>query len=325
FGPYILFQTIGEGVFGKVKLGLHRQTSEQVAVKLIRRDGLRTGSIGVLEREISSLRTLRHPNIVQLREVIETAEHTGLVLEFATGGELYDLVYESGYLCEPEARRIFAQIVSGVSYMHSKMIVHRDIKLENILLDSNRNVVISDFGFANDFKHHTDLMKTSCGSPCYAAPELIVSREVYVGTAVDIWSCGVVLHAMLTGHLPFDDDPANPDSEDVQLLYRYIISTPLTLPAHIPASAKDLLSRLLVANPALRADMEAVTSHDWLSRFSHLFHRTAEDSEKFVTALDRYYIGEMSKRTRRRRTHCDLPPPFFGCGSRHLSGPVGGE
>lgn len=197
------------------------------------------------------------------------------------GGELFDHILAHKYLKERDACRLFAQLISGVSYLHQKKIVHRDLKLENLLLDRNRNVIITDFGFANNFEdRRDDLMATSCGSPCYAAPELVVQDGLYAGSAVDVWSCGVILYAMLAGYLPFDDDPANPDGDNINLLYKYIMATPLSFPDYISAEPRDLLSRMLVPDPLKRADLEAVMAHSWLSPYRDLFKFSVEDLER---------------------------------------------
>lgn len=245
FGDYYLGNTIGEGEFGKVKLGWKQDggvqvsavpllairnnthQSSQVAIKLIRRDsvGNNPSRLAKIYREVSILRGISHPNIVKLHEMTETERHIGIVLEYASGGELFDYILNHRYLKDNAAKRLFAQLVSGVGYLHKKGIVHRDLKLENLLLDRNRNIIITDFGFANTFDpvdelteqeemHLTDreivkrlgldkvkpngmrrgdLMQTSCGSPCYAAPELVVSDSLYTGRKVDVWSCGVIL------------------------------------------------------------------------------------------------------------------------------------
>ncbi|RCH82164.1 hypothetical protein CU098_001417, partial [Rhizopus stolonifer] len=254
FGPFLLLQTLGEGEFGKVKFAIEIKTGQEVAIKLIRKDNIDTSSrMTKVEREISVLRKLRHPNIVELFDVIETEKYIGIILQCATGGELFDYILAHKYLREKDASRLFAQLMSGVNYMHQKHIVHRDLKLENLLLDKHRNVLITDFGFANQFSSAVDdLMSTSCGSPCYAAPELVMNQGVYVGPAVDIWSCGVILFAMLCGYLPYDDDPANPDSYNINLLYKYILNTPLTFPDYISQEACDLLHLMLVPDPEKR-------------------------------------------------------------------------
>ncbi|KAF6749573.1 CAMK/CAMKL/Kin4 protein kinase [Ephemerocybe angulata] len=269
FGPYLLLQTLGEGEFGKVKLGLHCQWGEEVAVKLIRRGNIdSTVRMSKVEREIEVLRALKHPNIVRLYDVIETDKYIGIILEYASGGELFDHILAHRYLREKDAAKLFSQLISGVWYIHQKKIVHRDLKLENLLLDRHRNVIITDFGFANKFEHRSDdLMQTSCGSPCYAAPELVISEGLYVGSAVDIWSCGVILYAMLAGYLPFDDDPANPDGDNINLLYKYIVNTPLSFPEYVSAEARDLLSLMLVPDPTRRANLDTVMRHPWLAAY----------------------------------------------------------
>ncbi|BFZ65242.1 hypothetical protein YB2330_006405 [Saitoella coloradoensis] len=298
FEGYALGQTLGEGEFGKVKLGwwkgvdMERRVGlpegAQVAIKLIRRDTLTTAARAAkVQREIDVLsRVKRHPNIVTLHDVRETSKYIGIVLEYASGGELFDYILKQRYLKDAVACGLFAQLISGVGYLHSKGIVHRDLKLENLLLDRNRNIIITDFGFANTFnveevsddkedelklsrcgiKGRGDLMATSCGSPCYAAPELVVSDGLYTGRKVDVWSCGVILYAMLAGYLPFDDDPANPEGENINFLYRYIVSTPLTFPEYVTPVARDLLRKILVPDPRKRVTLRQVAEHQWLEK-----------------------------------------------------------
>ncbi|KAI9714569.1 MAG: hypothetical protein M1812_006374 [Candelaria pacifica] len=304
FGEYILGQTLGEGEFGKVKMGWKKDGGVQVAIKLIRREtlGSNPSRLPKIYREISILRELSHPNIVRLHEMVETDRQIGIILEYASGGELFDYILNHRYLKDNAARRLFAQLVSGVGYLHKKGIVHRDLKLENLLLDRNRNIIITDFGFANTFDpvdelgdeieynltnkdfvrkmdldrvrksgfRRGDLMQTSCGSPCYAAPELVVSDSLYTGRKVDVWSCGVILYAMLAGYLPFDDDPANPEGDNINLLYKYIVSTPLTFPEWVSPHARDMLKRILVPDPRKRADLFEVARHSWLSEYAHV-------------------------------------------------------
>ncbi|KAF9910982.1 hypothetical protein BX616_010740, partial [Lobosporangium transversale] len=252
-----------------------------VAIKLIRRQSVdNTPRINKIGREISVLRTIRHPNIISLFDVIETERYIGIVIEYASGGELFDHILAHRYLKERDACRLFAQLMSGVHYLHSKQIVHRDLKLENLLLDRNRNIMITDFGFANQFDGSTrDLMSTSCGSPCYAAPELVISDGLYVGTGVDIWSCGVILYAMLAGYLPFDDDPSNPDGDNINQLYNYILATTLVFPEYISSDARDLLRMMLVPDPAKRCNMRRIMSHRWLRPYAQMFQYSIEDLE----------------------------------------------
>ncbi|KAI9490648.1 kinase-like domain-containing protein, partial [Zychaea mexicana] len=267
-GPYLLLQTLGEGEFGKVKLGIHTETGQEFAIKLIRKEtvGYSASRLNKVEREIHALRTLKHPYIVKLFNVIETEKYIAIILEYASGGELFEYILAHRCLKEKDARRLFAQLISSVQYMHRRKIVHRDLKLENLLLDRNRNIVVTDFGFANN--KQDDLMATSCGSPCYAAPELVVNEGQYAGSAVDIWSCGVILYAMLCGYLPFDDDPCNPDGNNINQLYRYILSTPPSFPKHVSKDAQDLLRQILVADPQKRYTLDDIQHHPWLKPHS---------------------------------------------------------
>ncbi|OMJ29542.1 Fatty acyl-CoA synthetase and RNA processing-associated kinase 1 [Smittium culicis] len=275
FGNYLLLQTIGEGEFAKVKLGLHRNTGQEVAIKLVKKEWVDSKiKKAKIIREISSLKKVNHENIVRLYDIIESENHIGLVLEYASGGELFEYIMKNQYLRDSEAKRIFSQLILAVSFLHENEIVHRDLKLENILLDSKKNVKITDFGFANHFDEvHGELMITSCGSPCYAAPELVVSNGMYSGTNVDIWSCGVILFAMLAGYLPFDDDESNPNGENINLLYKYILSTELYYPTQVSKSAKSLLSRILVTDPKKRATMREIRQHHWLDQYKQLYER----------------------------------------------------
>ncbi|OAX78441.1 CAMK/CAMKL/KIN4 protein kinase, partial [Emergomyces africanus] len=295
FGDYVLGQTIGEGEFGKVRLGWKKDGKGRVLEVIL-------AASRKYIAKISILKELSHPNIVRLHEMAETDRHIGIVLEYASGGELFDYILNHRYLKDNPARRLFAQLVSGVGYLHKKGIVHRDLKLENLMLDRNRNIIITDFGFANTFDpadelgeeieynltnrefvkrmkldrpnakgmRRGDLMQTSCGSPCYAAPELVVTDSLYTGRKVDVWSCGVILYAMLAGYLPFDDDPANPEGDNINLLYKYIVTTPLTFPEYVTPHARDLLRRILVPDPRKRADLFEVARHSWLAEYAHV-------------------------------------------------------
>lgn len=289
FGPYVLGSTLGEGEFGKVKMGWRKDGKHpsQAAIKLIRRDSLPRGSEREykVHREISALKKLVHPNIVRLEEVLRNDKYIGIVLEYASGGELFDYISEHRHLKDSMACRLFAQLISGVWYMHSKGIVHRDLKLENLLLDKHKNVIITDFGFVNTFQKH-DLMKTSCGSPCYAAPELVLSNEPYESCKADVWSLGVILYAMLAGYLPFDDDPQNPDGDNILRLYHYITHTPLTFPEYIQPMPRDLLRRIIVPDPRKRIDLETVRSHRWLSPHAGLLFKRTQEWEKKIEKPD---------------------------------------
>ncbi|PVU95522.1 hypothetical protein BB561_001771 [Smittium simulii] len=283
FGPYIVLHTIGEGEFAKVKLALHKETGQEVAIKLVKKEWIDNQiKKAKIVREITSLRAVNHNNIVRLFDVIESENHIGLVLEYASGGELFDYIMKHKALSNAEARRLFAQLILAVSHLHKNQIVHRDLKLENLLLDKNRNVKVTDFGFANHFdEKHGELMITSCGSPCYAAPELVVSNGMYVGTMVDVWSCGVILFAMVAGYLPFDDDDTNPNGENINQLYKYILSKKLEYPSSVGSLAQNLLERILVSDPTKRATLAEIRMHPWLAPHRSLF---AEFNDGFDAA-----------------------------------------
>lgn len=152
-------------------------------------------------------------------------------------------------------------------------------------MDRSRNIVVTDFGFANQFDADNDLMATSCGSPCYAAPELVVNEGLYQGSSVDIWSCGVILYAMLSGYLPFDDDPCNPDGHNINQLYRYILSTTPSFPSHISPDAQDLLRRMLTADPSQRCSLDAIQQHPWLQQHASLFNKSDATLESEAAQL----------------------------------------
>ncbi|KAK4697408.1 hypothetical protein P7C71_g655, partial [Lecanoromycetidae sp. Uapishka_2] len=251
FGEYVLGQTLGEGEFGKVKLGWKKTGEVQVAIKLIRREtlGQNPSRLPKIYREVSILRGLEHPNIVKLHEMIETSPYIGIILEYASGGELFDYILTHRYLKDNTARKLFAQLVSGVGYLHKKGIVHRDLKLENLLLDRNRNIVITDFGFANTFNPDDEL-------------EEEIERN--------LTDRKFVKEMNLDRYLPFDDDPANPEGDNINLLYKYITTTPLTFPEYVTPHARDLLRRILVPDPRQRADLWEVARHSWLLDYQHV-------------------------------------------------------
>lgn len=281
FGSYILGQTIGEGEFAKVKSAVHIKTKELVAIKMVKRNNNNSNSqnskqtedyLKKVNQEIDILKSIDHPNIIKIHDVIYTEDTIGIVMSNANGGELFDYVCKKRYLNEDEAGLLFNQLINAVDYLHKNGIVHRDLKLENVLLDKDGNILLTDFGFASWIKKsngnaNSNYFKTSCGSPCYAAPELVISGS-YDGPTADIWSCGVILFAMLAGYLPFDDDPRNPNSANVNLLYKYILSTKLHFPSQISAEARDLLKSILVPFPEKRADITYIKSHPWFKRYS---------------------------------------------------------
>uniref|UniRef100_A0A7S1EPG8 non-specific serine/threonine protein kinase n=1 Tax=Timspurckia oligopyrenoides TaxID=708627 RepID=A0A7S1EPG8_9RHOD len=257
-GYYRLGKTLGVGSFGKVKLAEHEFTGKKVAVKILNRQKIKMLDMEEkVRREIRILKLFRHPHIISLYEVIDTPSDVFVVTEYSSGGELFDYIVDRGRLDENEARKFFQQIISGVEYCHSHNVAHRDLKPENLLLDENGNVKIADFGLSNMM---TDgfFLKTSCGSPNYAAPEVISGRS-YAGPEVDVWSCGVILFALLCGTLPFDD-------ENIPYLFKKIKGGIYTLPSYLSSSSRDLISKLLVVDPMRRLTMDQIRSHPWFKQ-----------------------------------------------------------
>lgn len=241
---YRLGKTLGIGSFGKVKVAEHILTGHKVAIKILNRKKIRQMDMeDKVRREIKILRLFMHPHIIRLYEVIETAHDIYVVMEYVKSGELFDYIVEKGRLMEDEARRFFQQIVSGVEYCHRNMVVHRDLKPENLLLDSRMNVKIADFGLSNVMRDG-HFLKTSCGSPNYAAPE-VISGRLYAGPEVDVWSCGVILYALLCGSLPFDD-------ENIPNLFKKIKGGIYTLPSRL-ATARTATARRPWTPPSPRA------------------------------------------------------------------------
>lgn len=254
-GNYILDKSIGEGTFGKVKLGTHTLTGEKVAIKILEKDRITDASdVERVAREIHILKLIRHPNIIQLYEIIETPKLIYLIMEYASGGELFDYIVKKQKLKETEACKFYQQIISGVEYIHKLNIVHRDLKPENLLLDHEFNIKIVDFGLSNTFTEN-ETLKTACGSPCYAAPEMIAGKK-YLGTCIDCWSCGIILFALICGFLPFED----PDTTE---LYKKILIGKYKVPEFVSAGAKDLIRNVLVSDPEKRYSIGDIQSHEW--------------------------------------------------------------
>ncbi|KAJ1994429.1 Protein kinase [Coemansia spiralis] len=255
-GNYTVLQTLGVGSFGKVKLAVHSQTGHKVALKIIGRSKLaHSDMVGRVNREIQYLKMLRHPHIIKLYEVITTSTDIIMVIEYA-GGELFNYIVERGRMNERDARRFFQQIVSAVEYCHRRNIVHRDLKPENVLLDPYDNVKVADFGLSNIMKDG-EFLQTSCGSPNYAAPE-VINGKLYAGPEVDAWSCGVILYVMLCGRLPFDDD-------HIPALFKKITAGVFTMPGYLSQGARAVLSGLLQVDPLKRMTLSQVRQQPWFT------------------------------------------------------------
>ncbi|XP_053334308.1 serine/threonine-protein kinase MARK2 isoform X8 [Clarias gariepinus] len=255
-GKYRLLKTIGKGNFAKVKLARHVLTGKEVAVKIIDKTQLNSSSLQKLFREVRIMKLLNHPNIVKLFEEIETEKTLYLVMEYASGGEVFDYLVAHGRMKEKEARAKFRQIVSAVQYCHQKFIVHRDLKAENLLLDADMNIKIADFGFSNEFTLGNKL-DTFCGSPPYAAPELFQGKK-YDGPEVDVWSLGVILYTLVSGSLPFD-------GQNLKELRERVLRGKYRIPFYMSTDCENLLKKFLILNPTKRGSLEQIMKDRWMN------------------------------------------------------------
>ncbi|XP_077151209.1 NUAK family SNF1-like kinase 2 [Ranitomeya variabilis] len=252
---YEFLETLGKGTYGTVKRARDKQGKE-VAIKSIRKDRIKDEQDMLhIRRETEIMSSLCHPHIISIYEVFENSSKIVIVMEYASQGDLYDYISERQRLGEQEARRFFRQIVSAVQYCHANDIVHRDLKLENILLDENKNVKIADFGLSNIY-HSDSFLQTYCGSPLYASPEIVNGRP-YKGPEVDSWSLGVLLYILVHGCMPFD-------GQDYKKLVTQISCGAYKEPSH-PSDACGLIRWLLMVNPERRATLADVASHWWVN------------------------------------------------------------
>ncbi|KAK3025934.1 hypothetical protein RJ639_040850 [Escallonia herrerae] len=256
---YEIVKDIGSGNFGVAKLVRERCSNELFAVKFIERGKKIDEHV---QREIMNHRSLKHPNIVRFKEVLLTTTHLAIVMEYAAGGELYERISNAGRFNENEARFFFQQLISGVSYCHSMEICHRDLKLENTLLDGSTapRVKICDFGYSKSAVLHSQ-PKSTVGTPAYIAPEILSTKQ-YDGKLADVWSCGVTLYVMLVGAYPFEDssDPRNFRKTISRILgVQYLIPED----AQISMECRHLLSRIFVASPGKRITIAEIRKHPW--------------------------------------------------------------
>ncbi|KAM4704187.1 serine/threonine-protein kinase BRSK1 isoform 1-T1 [Rhinophrynus dorsalis] len=253
-GPYRLEKTLGKGQTGLVKLGVHCITGQKVAIKIVNREKLSESVLMKVEREIAILKLIEHPHVLKLHDVYENKKYLYLVLEHVSGGELFDYLVKKGRLTPKEARKFFRQIISALDFCHSYSICHRDLKPENLLLDEKNNIRIADFGMAS-LQVGDSLLETSCGSPHYACPE-VIKGEKYDGRRADVWSCGVILFALLVGALPFDDD-------NLRQLLEKVKRGVFHMPHFIPPDCQNLLRGMIEVEPEKRLSLDQIQKHSW--------------------------------------------------------------
>ncbi|KAJ8277827.1 hypothetical protein GJAV_G00080520 [Gymnothorax javanicus] len=267
--------------------GEHQLTGHKVAVKILNRQKIRSlDVVGKIKREIQNLKLFRHPHIIKLYQVISTPTDFFMVMEYVSGGELFDYICKHGRVEDTEARRLFQQIISAVDYCHRHMVVHRDLKPENVLLDGSMNAKIADFGLSN-MMSDGEFLRTSCGSPNYAAPE-VISGRLYAGPEVDIWSCGVILYALLCGTLPFDD-------EHVPTLFKKIRGGVFYIPEYLNRSVASLLMLMLQVDPLKRATIKDIREHEWFKQDlpGYLF---PEDPSYDANVIDEEAVREVCEK-----------------------------
>ncbi|KAG0498638.1 hypothetical protein HPP92_003329 [Vanilla planifolia] len=273
-GRYEPLKDLGAGNFGVARLVRDKRTMELVAVKYIERGKKIDENV---QREIINHRSLRHPNIVRFKEVVLTPTHLAIVMEYAAGGELFERICNAGRFSEDEARFFFQQLISGVSYCHSMEICHRDLKLENTLLDGNPTpqLKICDFGYSKSALLHSQ-PKSTVGTPAYIAPE-VLSRNEYDGKVADVWSCGVTLYVMLVGSYPFEEPE---DPKNFRKTINRILAVQYSIPDYVRVSAdcRHLLSRIFVSNPLKRITIPDIKRHPW---FLKNMPRELVDEEKY--------------------------------------------
>ena len=293
---FVLGQKLGEGTFGTVRLGTNKQTGEKVAIKILEKIKMvNFDDKKRLEREINILKKIHHPNIVKLFCVIETERQIFIVMEYIKGNELFQYIVLKRKLEEEEACYFFLQIINCIDYLHKLKITHRDLKAENIIIEQNKKEIkLIDFGLSNTYENG-QLLSTACGSPIYAAPEMLEGK-LYKGSTVDIWSAGVILYYMLCGNFPFED--VSNDN-----LYRKIIKGKFDIPKSISKDAKDLINKILVVNPNKRINIKDIKKHPWVlnylgknPNFESIFKNIGLDMGKYVIPIDEDIVNEINNK-----------------------------
>lgn len=283
---FVLSEKLGQGTFGKVRLGTHIATGEKVAVKILEKNKIQEQEDKMrIEREIKILKMLRHNNLIQLYSVIQTPSQIYLIMEYSKGKDLFNYIVQNKRISEPEACLFFQQIIDGVTFLHRLKICHRDLKPENLLLE-NKTLKLIDFGLSNLYGKDM-MLGTACGSPSYAAPEMLTGNP-YNGLKSDIWSCGVCLYAMVCGFLPFED----PNQEN---LYRKILEGRYALPSFVSDNCKDLIRRIMCIDLDSRYTLEDIKNHPWYKQLTPKINEGLS-IHHIILPIDQDIVDELGKK-----------------------------
>nr|NP_001291227.1 CBL-interacting serine/threonine-protein kinase 24-like [Populus euphratica]ACN76477.1 CBL-interacting protein kinase 27 [Populus euphratica] len=288
-GNYEVGRTIGEGNFAKVKFAQNRETGESVDMNIFAKSTiLKHKLVDQIKREISIMKIVRHPNIVRLHEVLSSRTKIYIILEFVTGGDLFDKIVHQGRLSENESRRYFQQLIDAVAHCHRKGVYHRDLKPENLLLDAFGNLKVSDFGLSALRQKGFGLLHTTCGTPNYVAPE-VLGHQGYDGAAADVWSCGVILFVLMAGYLPFEEI-------DLPTLCRKINAEKYSCPFWFSPVAKALIDKILDPNPKTRIGIEGIKKHPWFRKsYEPVGHSEEEEvnlDDVHADDIEDHYVAE---------------------------------
>ncbi|XP_057867023.2 CBL-interacting serine/threonine-protein kinase 15-like [Cryptomeria japonica] len=277
-GKYEIEKLIGEGEWGKVYRAVHTKTGDTVAIKLLDKKKLFTQSLRQIEKEISNMRSLRHPNIVQLYEVMATKTKIYLIMEYVSGGDFFAKLEGVGSFGEEEARKYFQQLISAVDFCHSRGVFHRDLKLENLLVDGDGNLKVADFGLST-LKKEGGKLHGMCGTPQYIAPEVYTSVFGYDGAKADVWMCGVILYLFLEGRYPFDNKN---DGGFFRRLSFQKRDLRFDMPWFLSEKVQELVAKVLDPNPKTRFSTRQIMEHSWFRKNFQAVNENTENSiEKF--------------------------------------------
>ena len=276
---YEIKETIGKGTFSIVKLGINKITNEKVAIKILKKKKMQKNKDKLrLEREINILKRLHHINLIKIHKISEESDNYFIVMEYCENGELFNYIVAHERLSEEETAYFFYQLINGLDYIHHKNIVHRDLKPENLLLSHGNILKIVDFGLSNYYYPEEQLLSTPCGSPCYASPEMVCGNK-YNGFKIDVWSCGIIIFAMICGYLPFED----PNNE---ILFKKIMKCKVDYPEYLSEEVLDILNKIIVIDPNKRINIEQIRQHPFYLKGKNEFKKKHKDLIEQVELIE---------------------------------------